>query len=104
MKTQYSELFGWWVYSISFSIVFLILVSIYLYVNRCAEKKKTTMFTHVKNFIFVWVLIGLLFFYIFSINVASALIFAAGNIVVEVILLAYLLKNGKKEPEETEYR
>jgi hypothetical protein len=68
------------------------------------EKKKTTVFAHVKNFVFVWVLIGLLFFYIFSINVASALIFAAGNIVVEVILLAYLLKNGKEESEETEYR
>jgi uncharacterized membrane protein len=101
---QYSELFGWWVYSISFSIVFLILVSIYLYANRCMKEKKTTVFTHAKNFLFVWVLIGLLFFYIFSINIASALVFAVGNVVVEVILLAYLLKNGKKEPEETEYR
>jgi uncharacterized membrane protein len=101
---QYLELFNWWVYSISFSIVFLILVSIYLYANRCAEKKKTNAITHAKNFIFVWVLLGLLFFYIFSIKIGSALIFAAGNIVVEAILLAYLLEIGKKKTEETEYR
>jgi hypothetical protein len=45
------------------------------------------------NFIFVWVLIGLLFFYIVSVKIGSAVIFAAGNIVVELILIAYLLKN-----------
>jgi uncharacterized membrane protein len=100
----YSDLFSWWIYSISFSIAFLVAVSIYLYANRCKEEKKTTAATHVKNFFFVWVLVSLLFFYIFSIKIASALVFAAGNIVVEVILLAYLLKNGKKEPEETDYR
>ena len=99
----YSDLFSWWIYSISFSIAFLVVVSIYLYANRCKEQKKTAAVTHAKNFAFVWVLVSLLFFYIFSIQIASAIVFAAGNIVVEVILLAYLLKNGEKEPQETDY-
>ena len=99
----YGDLFGWWIYSISFSIAFLVVISIYLYAKRCKEEKKTTAVTHSKNFAFVWVLVSLLFFYIFSIKIASALIFAAGNIVVEIILLAYLFKNGKKKTEETEY-
>ncbi|MGD0451516.1 MAG: hypothetical protein ABSA79_10755 [Candidatus Bathyarchaeia archaeon] len=104
MKVLYSDLFSWWIYSISFSIAFLVVISIYLYANRCKKEKKTTALTHSKNFAFVWVLVSLLFFYIFSIKITSALVFAAGNIVVEVILITYLLKNGKKEPEETDYR
>jgi len=100
----YSDLLSWWIYSISFSIAFLVVVSIYLYANRCKKEKKTTALTNAKNFAFVWVLVSLLFFYIFSIKIASALVFAAGNIVVEVILIGYLLKNGEREPEETDYR
>jgi uncharacterized membrane protein len=104
MKVLYSDLLSWWIYSISFSIAFLVVVSIYLYANRCKKEKKTTALTNAKNFAFVWVLVSLLFFYIFSIKIASALVFAAGNIVVEVILIGYLLKNGEREPEETDYR
>ena len=92
----YSDLFSWWIYSISFSIAFLVVVSIYLYTNRCKEEEKTTAVTHAKNFAFVWVLVSLLFFYIFSIKIASALVFAAGNIVVEVILIGYLTKEREK--------
>jgi len=47
------------------------------------------------NFIFVWILLGLLFFYIFSIKIGSAGIFATGNIVVEAILVLYLMRYRK---------
>jgi hypothetical protein len=53
------------------------------------------------DFIFVWVLLGLLIFYIVSINIGSATVFAAGNIFVEALLVAYLLKNRKRKSEET---
>jgi Na+-driven multidrug efflux pump len=91
------DLFTWWMVSISFSIVFLTTVSIYLYANRACERTKEKTKTKAKgvatNFVFVWVLIGLLFFYIASIKIGSAVVFAAGNILVELILIAYLLKN-----------
>lgn len=95
--------------SISFSIVFLTLVSVYLYANRACkrsgEKQKTTTYGVATNFTFVWILIGLLFFYITAVKIRSSLIFAAGNIVVEVILIAYLLKNkdaggGETKPQQ----
>jgi hypothetical protein len=47
----------------------------------------------VKDFVFVWILLVLLIFYIVSIQVESIVIFAAGNILVEILLIAYLLKN-----------
>jgi hypothetical protein len=50
----------------------------------------------VKNFMFVWVLLSLLVFYIVSIQIGSAAIFAAGNIVMEVILVIYLIRNRTK--------
>ncbi len=53
-----------------------------------------------KDFIFVWVLLGLLVFYIFSVQLGtgrlSEVVFALGNIVVEVLLVFYLLKNRDK--------
>ena len=45
------------------------------------------------DFIFVWVLAGLLALYIFTINNSSATIFAVGNIVVELILVVYTVKH-----------
>jgi hypothetical protein len=98
------DLFTWWMVSISFSIVFLTLVSIYLYANRnCvkAKERKKGITAFVRDFIFVFVLISLLFFYIVSVRIESALLFAAGNLVVEVILLAYLFKNRTATSEET---
>jgi cobalamin synthase len=99
------ELFPWWVASISFSIVFLTLVSIYLYRSRNHEttedKGKTRANDIAVSFVFVWILIGLLFFYILSVRIGSALVFAIGNIAVEVILLAYLLKNKAERSEKT---
>jgi hypothetical protein len=49
------------------------------------------------DFVFVWVLLGLLVFYIVSINIGSAAIFAVGNIIVEILLLVYLFKNKQTE-------
>jgi amino acid transporter len=111
------DLFGWWVLSISFSIVFLAVISIYLYLDsrsrRRQREEKTTEEANVaklvKNFSFVWVLLGLLVFYIFSIQLAltqlgtgmlSELVFALGNIVVEALLVFYLLRNREKKPSE----
>ncbi len=91
------DLFSWWMLSISSSIVFLTLVSIYIYGTRngkqCETQQKGTIGSVAKNFAFVWVLIGLLIFYIVAVQMGSSLLFAAGNIVVEATLIAYLLKN-----------
>jgi choline-glycine betaine transporter len=99
------DLFTWWMASISFSIVFLTIVSIYLYANRTCERTDEKTNAKAKgvltNFVFVWVLIGLLIFYIVAVKLASAVVFAIGNIVVEVILIAYLYRNKTKISEET---
>ena len=90
------DLFGWWVLSISSSIVFLTLISIYIYRTRngsCKTKQKGTTKDVTANFAFVWVLFGLLVFYVVTVQMGSSLMFAAGNIVVEIALIAYLLKN-----------
>ena len=97
--------FVWWIITISWSIVFLILVSIYLYRNSKTKRREGMSISKsnlglIKDFVFVWVLISLLVFYIISVNVGSALIFALGNIVVEVTLIAYLVKNGQHEWEQ----
>ncbi len=47
----------------------------------------------------VWVLLGLLVLYIVSINQGSAVMFAAGNLLVEALLLGYILKNRSKRTE-----
>jgi len=108
-KRMYIDLFTWWALSISFSTIFLTLISIYLFVDTKSRRKengqkKTDPFRIGNNFIFVWVLLGLLAFYIFSINlgagVLSEAVFTAGNIVVEALLVLYLLGNRKKESEK----
>ena len=95
------DLFGWWAISISGGSIFLTLVSIYLYADsrkRCknGEQEPVNIGNLVKNFMFVWVLLSLLVFYIVSIQIGSAAIFAAGNIVMEVILVIYLIRNRTK--------
>jgi len=52
-----------------------------------------------KDFAFVWVLVGLLVFYIVSVDIGSSAVFAAGNIIVEVVLIAYLIKNRHEKSE-----
>jgi len=92
------NLFTWWIISISWSIVFMIVTGIYLYVNSRAERKedaqKQSLLKVVKDFRFSWILVGLLIFYIITIYLASAPLFAVGNIVVEVILILYIVSNG----------
>jgi hypothetical protein len=90
------DLFGWWMISITSSIVFLTLVSIYIYGTRngkCETEKKNRFRSIAENFAFVWVLIGLLLFYIVAVKMGSSLLFAAGNIAVELLLIVYTLKN-----------
>jgi len=92
------NLFTWWIISISWSIAFMIVTGIYLYVNSRAERKedaqKQSLVKVVKDFRFSWILVSLLIFYIITIYLASATLFAVGNIVVEVILILYVVRNG----------
>jgi len=95
------DLFAWWAISISGGSVFLTLVSIYLYADtrkkrKTREEAKTGLGRLIKNFAFVWVLLGLLMFYIVSIDLRSVAVFAAGNIIVEALLIAYLIRNKTK--------
>ena len=100
------DLFQWWAISITGGSIFLTLVSIYLYADSRTRRERLTSKVRgptriMTDFIFVWVLLGLLIFYIVSINIGSATVFAAGNIFVEALLVAYLLKNRKRKSEET---
>ena len=93
----YPEFFEWWVISISSSIVFMTVVAVFLYVNSRERRRNASQVTGRKrlrsNFIFVWVLLGLLVLYVVSINMGSYNLFALGNVVVELVLMAYLVKN-----------
>jgi len=98
------DLFAWWAITISAGSMFHTLVSIYLYANTRARREKSERATKnavslMKNFVFVWVLLGLLIFYIVSIQIGSDMVFAAGNIFVEAILIVYLIKNKKTGSE-----
>jgi amino acid transporter len=101
------DLFQWWAATISAGSIFLALVGVYLYVeSRKRRKERERKGTRrlgrlVTEFIFVWVLLGLLIFYIVSVDISSDWIFAAGNVFVEVILVVYLLRNRTKKSEET---
>ena len=94
----YSSLFGVWTISITWSAVFLIAVSLYLYWDRrkrFVEGTRVLSRSRLSDFVFVWVLAGLLGLYIVSIQRGSSLIFAGGNIVVELILAVYILRSRK---------
>jgi len=91
---QSSNLLFLWALSISWSAAFLIAVSVYLYARRKHRAPdKASSHVRVNDFVFVIVLAALLGLYIVSIYRTSSLIFAAGNIIVEVILVAYTVKN-----------
>lgn len=101
------DLFTWWAITISGGSIFLTLVSIYIYAGTKARRKESGQTTanvanKMKDFVFVWVLLGLLIFYIVSIQIGSIVIFAAGNILVEVLLIVYLLRNRTKKSEGTQ--
>jgi len=98
------DLFSWWAIIISGGSVFHTLVSIYLYASTKTRREKSKQASRnavslLGNFVFVWVLLGLLIFYIVSIQIGSAIIFAAGNILVEAVLIVYLVRNRKRESE-----
>jgi hypothetical protein len=119
-------LFTWWAISISWNIAFLIVAGLYLYGSSRSKRKegsseeseqkmndehldgapayriqlKASVGRFAQDFIFVWILMGLLFFYIFSVQMGTGIlpqvVFASGNIVVEALLVSYLFKNRDK--------
>ncbi|HYA21647.1 MAG TPA: hypothetical protein VEG31_00490 [Thermoproteota archaeon] len=96
----YPDLFAWWTATISWSIVFLSLVAVYLYIDSAKRRKQADQKGQgasglIKDFAFVWVLLGLLLLYVISIDRGSSVMFALGNVLVEVLLLIYLLRNRR---------
>jgi heme/copper-type cytochrome/quinol oxidase subunit 2 len=95
------NLFAWWASSISGGSIFLVIVAIYIYIKQRARRKESKKIAKnvdtLKDFIFVWILLSLLVFYIISIKIGSAILFAVGNIFVEIILIIYLIKNKLAE-------
>jgi len=104
----YPNLMGFWAVCISWSALFLTAVSIYLYMDSRKNRKQDTHATgglgFVRDFVFVWVLLGLLGLYIVSIDRDSAILFASGNMVVEALLIAYTVKNRPQKGAKTEER
>jgi heme/copper-type cytochrome/quinol oxidase subunit 2 len=94
----YANLFGWWIATITWSIAFPIVVSVYLYRRRPRKQPANAerRFGRLRDFTFVWFLLGLLAFYVISVSQGSALLFAVGNIVVEALLLLYVFRSGKE--------
>ena len=91
-------MFGWWISSITFNILFVIFASIYLYRRRNRQSRFETgsrIVRWIKDFVFVWILLALLVLYVVSIGEGSYLLFAVGNIVVEIVLVAYVIQSGK---------
>ncbi len=76
--------------------MFLMLVSVYLYMDSRPRRTTKGVFRRIRDFIFVWVLVGLLALYVVSVNMGSKELFAEGNIVVEVVLVFYLVSNRMK--------
>jgi hypothetical protein len=95
----YGNLFGWWIACITFNILFVAAASIYLYMRKRPQglgvRRGLWMVARViKDFAFVWVLLGLLLFYVYSVGEGSSLIFAVGNVVVQILLIIYIIGNG----------
>ncbi len=91
---KYPDLLFVWAVSITWCTVFLIAVSIYLYHKRKGKSPDSgTVRSRLKEFLFVVMLASLLGLYILSINLTSSLIFAIGNIIVEIFLVVYTMRN-----------
>ncbi len=99
----YAGLFGWWIATITWSIAFPIAVSLYLYRRRPGKRAANPerKLGLVRDFTFVWFLLGLLAFYVATVSQGSALLFAVGNILVEALLLLYIFRGGREELTET---
>ena len=104
----YPNLIGFWAVCISWSALFLTAVSIYLYMdsrkNRRQDAHAMGGLRFVGDFVFVWILLGLLGLYIVSIDRGSSILFASGNLVVEALLIAYTVKNRPPKGPKTEER
>jgi hypothetical protein len=96
-------LFNWYAITISWSIVLLTIASIYIYVDssKTGKIKRSGLkpATLARDFVFVWILLGLLILYIESIDRGSSILFAAGNIVTEAVLIVYGVRYRTKEAE-----
>lgn len=102
----YPDLMLFWAVCISWSALFLTAVSIYLYFDSRKSQMKSdramaSHFRMARDFAFVWVLLGLLGLYIISINRSSSILFAAGNVVVEALLILYTVKSRISKAPET---
>jgi len=97
---------GFWAVCITWSALFLTAVSIYLYMDSRKSRKQNahaaSRFRFVRDFVFVWVLLGLLGLYIVSIDRRSSIVFGSGNLVVEALLIAYTVKNRPPKRPENE--
>lgn len=97
------DLFTWWIISISWSIIFLVLIGIYLYSGsktRRIETGKDTPSNPLRvagHFMILWILLGLLAFYVIAVDLGSALFFALGNIAVEIIILVHITRNRSRD-------
>ena len=93
----YPDLMAFWAVCITWSALFLTVVSIYLYLDSKKTRLESTRtrgkFGFLRDFVFVWVLLGLLGLYIVSIDRSSSIVFASGNLVVEALLIVYTVKN-----------
>ena len=94
----YTDLFVWWAATISAGTLFLVAVSMYLFLGSLKKQggAAQTNWSIIRigvSFTFVWALLGLLVLYLVSINRGSSMLFATGNILFEAILVLYVVKN-----------
>jgi hypothetical protein len=103
---QYAGLFYLWTIVIAGGTVFLTAISVYIYLNNLKKMRHTggakmSIAIIGKDFVFVWILLGLLVLYVVSIGSISGFLFAVGNIIVEAVLLIYVLKNRTRKSVAT---
>ncbi len=96
----YNDLFIWWAGTITAGILFLVIVSIVLYFTSgnvvVRDRNPIRLVAKaLKNYAFVWVLLGLLALYLVSIDRQDYNLFAAGNVISEIFIFAYLLATSK---------
>ncbi len=98
--TPYPNLLIWWAGTITAGTLFIVFVSFVLYFTSNEARVKTinpfqTLIRVLKDFTFVWVILSLLILYITSIYGENYLLFAIGNIVVEIFIFIYLFATRK---------
>ena len=97
----YPNLFVWWAGTITFGILFLVCVSAVLYLLSKKKGEITStglingLLNTAKNYAFVWVLLALLVLYLVSIDGQNYLMFAVGNVIIEVLVFGYLIITKK---------